>query len=75
MIEKELNFNDEETLFILKSELRNRTKYLWKCANEKVIDLKEMTDTHLINTIAKIEKYKQEKEEFEEAYSSYDYDF
>ena len=60
MKEVELKY-DEHALKILKEELSRRTTYKWKTADGTLIDVKDMSDTHLKNTIKKLENYLSEQ--------------
>ena len=60
MAEVELKY-DEHALKILKEELSRRTAYKWKTADGTLIDVKDMSDTHLRNTIKKLKNYLSEQ--------------
>ena len=59
----------------LYDELNKRTMFLWRMQNGQLIDIKDMTDEHLLNTIKHLEKKKAEQEFVNEAIASYPYDF
>ena len=54
--------------------LRNYGEITWKTREGKEIPIKNMTLTHLINTINMLERIEQEQIELEEAESSFDYE-
>ena len=62
---------DELALHILSEELNRRNTYKWKTANGEVINVKDMTTTHLKNTIRKLKDYLSEQEILREAYCDY----
>lgn len=52
MEEKILSINNhKEALVILNRELERRTVYKWKTKNGELINVSDMTDEHLLNTI------------------------
>ena len=57
---------DEQALHVLRSELARRINYKWKCMNGSIVDVKDMTTSHLINAIDKLENYMKEKEIIQE---------
>lgn len=59
---------DREALFILEGELRRRNTYFWKTATGELIRVKDMSDSHLKNTIRKLENYIAEQEIFKDCY-------
>lgn len=60
-------------LSYLYNELNKRTTFLWKMKDGQLIDIKDMTDEHLLNTIRHLEKKKAEEESMNEAMASYPY--
>ena len=72
-LEVELQYN-EQALYILKEELRKRTTYKWK-TKDGYIDVKEMSNEHLINSINKLEKHLNEVNIYlEKCIDAFDYD-
>lgn len=72
-LEVELQY-DEYALHILKEELRKRTTYKWK-TKDGYIDVKEMSNEHLINSINKLEKHLYEVNiVLENCIDAFDYD-
>ena len=61
MAEVELEY-DEHALRVLKAELAQRNTYMWRQADNTLINVKDMSDTHLRNTIRKLEDYLHERE-------------
>lgn len=53
---------DELALHILREELNRRNTYKWKTASGEVINVKDMTTTHLKNAIRKLENHLSEQE-------------
>lgn len=62
---------DEFALHILSEELNRRNTYKWKTASGEVIDVKDMTTTHLKNAIRKLKDHLSEQEILREAYCDY----
>ena len=62
---------DELALHILCEELNRRNVYKWKTASGEVINVKDMTTTHLENAIRKLKSYLSEQERLREAYADY----
>lgn len=57
MEEKILSINNhQEALVILNRELQRRTNYKWKTRNGELINVSDMTDEHLLNTIKLLEE-------------------
>ena len=59
---------DEQALHVLRSELAKRINYQWRCKNGSVVNVRDMTISHLINTIGMLEKYLEEKKVVMENY-------
>lgn len=59
--------NPKEALYYLKEELEKRKTILWTMKNGELIDLKCMSNNHLINTIKLLEK-QSEYDDFCEEY-------
>ena len=56
-MKKILSINDvNEALYYLKEELGQRQAILWKMKNGDLISIKEMSNSHLENTIKLLEK-------------------
>lgn len=55
-------YNPEEALYFLNKEKERRMEILWTQQNGCTIDIKNMTDQHLENTIKMLEKVKFEAE-------------
>lgn len=66
--------NINEALYYLRQEVSRRTVKLWKTKAGELIELKDLSDEHLLNIIKHLENKKAEKEEQLEALSSYPYD-
>lgn len=73
-MEKIITSNDNNALFYFYQELYKRTTFLWRKQNCQLIDIKDMTDEHLLNTIKYLEKKRTEKECQLEAIADYPYD-
>ena len=56
--------HDEFALVVLKEELerRNPKNYQWKTKSGNIVNVKDMTDSHLRNTVNLLENYLHEKE-------------
>ena len=59
---------DELALRVLEHELSGRVNYQWKCANGSVVDVKDMSVTHLKNAIKMLKEYLAEREIVRESY-------
>ena len=59
---------DEQALHVLRSELAKRINYQWRCKNGSVVDVKDMTTSHLVNAINMLERYLEDKKVVEENY-------
>ena len=59
---------DEQALHVLRSELAKRINYQWRCKNGSVVNGKDMTTSHLMNTIRVLEDYLEEKKVVMENY-------
>ncbi len=62
---------DELALHILSEELNRRNVYKWKTASGELINVKDMTTTHLENVIRKLKNHLWEQERLREAYADY----
>lgn len=62
---------DELALHILSEELNRRNVYKWKTASGELINVKDMTTTHLENAIRKLKSHLWEQERLREAYVDY----
>lgn len=62
---------DELALRILSEELNRRNTYKWKTASGEVINVKDMTITHLKNAIRKLKNRLSEQRILREAYCDY----
>ena len=67
MAEVELEYN-EYALRVLKAEVARRNTYMWRQADNTLINVKNMSDEHLRNTIRKLQEYLDEKEILEGHY-------
>lgn len=54
--------------------LRNREKMYWETKDGRKIPLKEMTDTHLVNTIAYLDRRYDEYERYLDGIDLLDFD-
>lgn len=59
---------DEQALHVLRSELERRANYQWRCKNGSVVDVKDMTTSHLVHAINMLEEYLAQKEVVMENY-------
>lgn len=76
MEDKKITANNiDEALYYLRQEADGRTTKLWRKQNGQLINIEDMTDEHLLNTIKHLEKKKAEQEFANEAIASYPYDF
>ena len=41
---------------VLEDELNRRRKFLWKCKDGRVLDIREMDDKHLVNVISMLKR-------------------
>ena len=65
---------DEEALHVLRQELANRLNYVWKSKNGSLVNVKDMTTSHLVHAINMLEEYLKQKEIVNENYvDSMDY--
>lgn len=60
---------DELALKVMEKELFERYNYKWKTASGEILNVKDMTDSHLRNTINKLKRYLYEREIVLENYS------
>lgn len=75
MEDKKLTTNNiDEALYYLRQEVNRRTTFLWKMKNGQLINIKDMTDEHLLNTIKRLENKKWEKERIYKVIADYPYD-
>ena len=49
--------HNEEALHVLRQELAKRFNYVWMCANGSMVNVKDMTTSHLVYAIDKLEAY------------------
>lgn len=74
MEDKTLTANNiDEALHYLKQEADRRTTKLWRKQNGQLINIEDMTDEHLLNTIKHLRKKKAEQEFANEVMASYPY--
>ena len=74
MEDKKLTSNNiDEALYYLRQEADRRTTKLWRMQNGQLINIEDMTDEHLLNTIKHLRKKKVEQEYMNEAMASYPY--
>ena len=59
---------EEQALHVLRSELERRVNYQWRCRNGSVVDVKDMTTSHLVNAISMLERYLYEQKIVQENY-------
>jgi len=71
---KDKILTDTEALYYLRKELDRRTTFLWRTQSGEFVNIKHITDDHLINIIKHLEKKKAEQERMNEALASYPYD-
>jgi hypothetical protein len=62
---------DEFALHVLKQELAKRFSYKWKCKNGSLVNVEDMTDSHLEHAINILEDYLARQEVEREAYADY----
>ena len=56
-----LTANDpEKALKVLSNEMERRTKYYWKTKSGEVVPVEEMSSTHILNSIKKLEEMLEE---------------
>lgn len=72
-MEKILTNNN--ALFYLYKELDRRTTFLWRIQNGELVNIKHISDDHLVNIIKYLENKKAEQEIINEAAASYPYGF
>ena len=74
MEDKKLTSNNiDEALYYLRQEADRRTVKLWKSKTGQFVELKYISDEHLLNIIKHLEKKKTEQEFVNEAIASYPY--
>lgn len=74
MKDKKLTSNYiNEALYYLKQEADRRTVKLWRIQNGQLINIEDMTDEHLLNTIKHLENKRAEQETMNEVMASYPY--
>ena len=52
--------NAQKALYFLNKEKERREEYFWKTKSGELINIKDMSDTHLNNTIKLLEKHLEE---------------
>lgn len=52
--------NPQKALYFLNKEKERREEYFWKTRTEELINIKDMSNTHLDNTIKLLERHLQE---------------
>lgn len=74
-MEKILTNTDALSYFY--KELDRRTTFLWRMKTGELVNIKHISDDHLVNIIKYLEKKKEEQEIMNEAYADYysHYDF
>lgn len=74
MKDKKLTSNNiNEALYYLKQEVNRRTPKLWKTKLGEFVELKYLSDEHLLNIIKHLENKRVEQETINEAMASYPY--
>lgn len=67
---------DEFSLHVLRTELLKRVSYKWKCKNGSIVDVEDMSTSHVIHAINMLEEYLEEQkaiaENFLDALDYYD---
>ena len=52
-------------LAVLREERRRRTRFLWRQGDGALVDVREMSDAHLANAVALLERRAHEREVLE----------
>lgn len=52
---------DDFALHALRQELAKRMNYMWKCKNGSLVNVKDMTTSHLVHAINMLEEYLAQK--------------
>lgn len=74
MEDKKLTSNNiDEALYYLRQEADRRTVKLWKTKIGQFVELKYLSDEHLLNIIKHLRKKKAEQKFVNEAIASYPY--